>query len=263
MAQLWGKQAKAAQAVCVRAFHVDRKPGESDLAFQVRQWDEANALFYGPERDLKNFPVQLQQENAPPVKLGLFPQTWFDAFYEKTGVTGPYLFGTGLVLTALSKELWVVEHGFSEFICFWAVMVFINKKFGKKISDYLYNSAEELNTKKLVEPLARSSAQCDSQIAELKTAIEQFKAADYIYQAKMENVALQLEEEYRKRLAEAHRAIKKRLDYQVEVEAAKKRYEHKHMVDWIVNNVIKGITPQQEKDALTQCIADLKKLSTA
>ena len=45
-------------------------------------------MFYGPERDLKNFPILKQQDLPPPTKLGFIPQSWFNAFYEKTGVTG-------------------------------------------------------------------------------------------------------------------------------------------------------------------------------
>ena len=34
-------------------------------------------------------------------------------------------------------------------------------------------------------------------------------------------------------------------DYHVDVENAKRNFEQKHMVNWIVGSVVKGITPQQ------------------
>lgn len=46
-------------------------------------------------------------------------------------------------------------------------------------------------------------------------------------------------------MAQVHNAVKKRLDYQVELVNTKKRFEQQHMVQWIVDNVVKGITPKQ------------------
>merc|ERR1712154_727646 len=84
-----------------------------------------------------------------------------------------------------------------------------------------------------------------------------------IISAKKEAVSLQLESVYRSRLTEAHQQVKKRLDYQLETANVMRRMEQKHMVDWIISNVKKSITPAQEDAALKKCIADLKTLSVA
>lgn len=50
-------------------------------------------------------------------------------------------------------------------------------------------------------------------------------------------------------------------DYHVERESARRRFQQQHMADWVVNNVVQGITPSQEKETLTHCIGELRRLA--
>merc|ERR1712121_81368 len=94
-----------------------------------------------------------------------------------------------------------------------------------------------------------------------KTAQREAEGQSLLFDAKRENVQLQLEAAYRARLATVHGEVKKRLDYQMETANVHKRVEQKHMVDWIVNSVHASITPEQEAAALNKCVADLKALA--
>nr|AGI41316.1 ATP synthase subunit B [Cerebratulus lacteus] len=235
--------------------------GASSEVSQQDPFDKAHALYNSPESDTVNFPNPKMPEVSPPVRLGFIPEHWFQAFYNKTGVTGPYLFGTGLFATLLSKEIWVVDHGFTEVLGFWGAMMILIKKAGPSMAAYLDKSVESFSEVFYEKPLRDAKEHSLSFIAETEKMIEAQKGQQYLFDAKSENVGLQLEALYSQRLHEAHEEVKKRLDYQLEVQNTKSNFEQTHMVNWIVDSVVKGIDAKQEKDALNKCMADLNALS--
>lgn len=90
-----------------------------------------------PQRDVVNFPREKPPTYPEAVRWFIIPDNWFRAFYDKTGVTGPYCLVTGLTCFLLSKEWLIIEHemlvGFSLATIWWAV----NAKYGKDIHRYL------------------------------------------------------------------------------------------------------------------------------
>jgi len=228
----------------------------------VKNWDAANKLYYGPERDRVNFPHPVCPLTNPPVRLGFIPESWFQFFTEKTGVTGPYVFGTGLITFLLSKEIWIVEHGFSHFIAFWLLFYVLYKKYGTTIANFADQTGEDQMERHWYKPMRKTVEHSEASIKENEKLIWCEDGQKYLFQAQRENVDLQLESAFRQRQLEVYETVKKRLDYQLEVDNARRRIEQQHMVHWIVDGVVKGITPQQEKDSLAKCIQDLKTIAT-
>jgi len=233
----------------------------TDLKHHAENWDKANKIYFGPERDTKNFPLVAQPSEVPPTRMGILPKSWFDAFYEKTGVTGPYVFATTVGAYLLSSEILVVEHVFVEFFAFWTAIAILCKKLGPGLSKYITSQQELYKTNYWTEPIKAAKSSSENVLKEGETALWQMEGEKHLFEAKRENVDLQLEAVYRQRLAEVHSEVKRRLDYHVDLANAKREFEQKHMVNWITGNVVKAITPQQEKESITKCIQDIKALA--
>jgi len=212
------------------------------------------------QRDLVNFPRRTRPIERAPVRLGVFPEEWFQAFYTKTGVTGPYMALASIGTFLASKEFFVMEHDFYVGIGLAIVLTGLVKTVGPGFTEMVNKEidADEAMFKNIRQ---KEIDHLKEAIAMENTAQSNATAWEDIIAAKKEAVGLQLESVYRQRLNEAYGQVKKRLDYQLEVANVMRRMEQKHMVDWIINNVKKSISPAQETAALKKCIADLKALS--
>jgi len=214
----------------------------------------------GPERDVVNFPRLKRPEFPGKVRMGFLPDEWFTFFYNKTGVTGPYVFGLTFTTYLLSKEIWVLEHEFYTGVSLGLMAVYAIKKFGPNVAKYLDKQVDDAE-KSFTEGRENAVQTLKSSIVDEEVAQAQAQAMPVLFEAKRENVLLQLEAAFRARQMQAYNEVKRRLDYQVEKLNAQRRLEQKHMVEWIVSSVVKSITAQQEKEALQKCITDLKALS--
>lgn len=212
------------------------------------------------ERDLVNFPARVRPIDPSPVRMGIFPAEWFEAFYSKTGVTGPYMAVVSVSTFLASKEYFILEHDFYAGLALAVVMFGVVKSVGPGLDAALeHRLTQDENALKSIRQDEIDFMK--ESIAYEKTAQGDATVWEDIIAAKKEAVGLQLEGAYRQRLQDAYSQVKKRLDYQLEVSNVVRRMEQKHMVDWIISNVKKSITPAQEDAALKKCISDLKALA--
>jgi len=234
-----------------------------DIYTVLENYEKADALFHGPERDYKNFPVWQMNDHPPPGRIlgGLVPMSYFDFLFPKTGALGGYLLPFTVITALLSKEIMVVEHALIEVPMFFLTFAYLRHKVGDKIYKKFYDKSILEDNKRYYEPAAREKVQVKEQLEFCEKYISQLAGKKFIYETMRENVDLQLEEEYRKRLSKVHAAVQQRLNYQVAIEQTKRRFEQEHMSRWIIEKATQAITPQQEKDSLAKCIVDLKALA--
>lgn len=205
-------------------------------------------------------PVPPLPEKPGQVRHGFIPEEFFQFLYPKTGVTGPYMLGTGLLLYLLSKEIYVINHETIVAASVFTILIYGIKKYGAQVAAF----ADKLNDEKI----AKAQEVKDGAINALEQTVENEKkeqwraeGCHYLFDAKRNNVTMMLETNYRERLLMVYNEVKKRLDYQIDLQHLQRRKEQEHMINWVVKNVVQSITPQQEKESLAKCITDLKLLS--
>ncbi|CAH8861554.1 unnamed protein product [Trichobilharzia szidati] len=234
---------------------------EQDVENSVSRWEKSHEIYYGKERDFKNFPTIKFAETSPKIRMGVFPDYWFQPFYNKTGVTGPYMFMFGSFMFLINKEIWVFDPHFLEFTTFVIMSTVFVKLFGPRAKKFMEDLVEKDEQELYYNPINEVKGYLDNTIKTSEVEMSRATAVSEHVKAKEENIALQLEAAYRERLQNVYRTVHRRLDYHVERENTRKRYIQHHMVNWVVDHVVKGITPTQEKETLAHCINELKRLA--
>ncbi|XP_012526773.1 ATP synthase subunit b, mitochondrial [Monomorium pharaonis] len=195
-----------------------------------------------------------------PVRHGFIPEEWFQAFYSKTGASGPYVFALTVGTYLVSKEIYVLEHEFYNGISLLIICVASVKLFGPKLAETLDKGIDKYHNE-LDETRNSEVRQNEDLILHEKKVQSSLDGQKMIMDIKKENIKMQLEATYRERMVQVYQEVKKRLDYQVQIQNLERRIAQKHMVQWIVKGVLKSITPEQEKATLQQCIKDLEALA--
>jgi len=100
-------------------------------------------------------------------------------------------------------------------------------------------------------------------IAAMQANKDWYAVAPEIFAAQQANIDMGREIIYRQNLKEVEVEVKKRLDYQVDLEKLHEKIEYNHIKKWVENAVQSSITPKQEEEALQKCIADIEHLALA
>jgi len=219
---------------------------------------QAMASSTSSDQPLYQRPVRLEYPGK--VRFGFIPDEWFTFFYNKTGVTGGYMFGISALTYLFSKEIYICDHEFYVGLSYAAIWITLVKKLGPPTTEYL-NKEREKYTQELQQGRDDEISLLKQESEDLNKEIWRTDLQNMIFDAKRENIKMQLEAAYRERLATVYSEVKKRLDYQLQISNVERRIAQKHMAQWIINNVLKAITPDQEKATLAQCIKDLKGLA--
>jgi F-type H+-transporting ATPase subunit b len=203
-------------------------------------------------------PRPIRREVPGKVRMGFIPEEWFQFFYPKTGVTGPYVFGAALITYLCSKEIYVLEHEYYSGLSL-AVMCYLAvKKLGPKIAEYSDKQIEKIEKEWEEAHEGRLNHLQALLNAEEK---ENWRAEGMLLlmDAKQENIDLQLEAAYRERQMEVYNEVKGRLDYQVERVELYNRIAKKHMINWVIKNAMKSVTPDMDKEKVQKVISELPK----
>ncbi|KAF7275332.1 ATP synthase subunit b, mitochondrial [Rhynchophorus ferrugineus] len=217
-----------------------------------------NAAASSPDTSI----VRPVRQEPGKVRHGFIPEEWFQAFYNKTGVTGPYTFLFTLSTYLVSKEVYILEHEYYSGLSLAIMWIAGIKILGPKLANVLDKQVDNIE-KEWNEGRVQEKASLEGSIADEEKAQWSFEGQNFLIAAKRENVALQLEASYRERLALAYQAVKNRLDYQLEKANAERRISQRNLVEFVVARVKASITPDQEKQNINKCIADLALLAKA
>ncbi|XP_042531287.1 ATP synthase F(0) complex subunit B1, mitochondrial-like [Dipodomys spectabilis] len=182
-------------------------------------------------------PLPPLPEYGGKVRMGLIPEEFFQFLYPKTGVTGPYVLGTGLILYFLSKEIYVITpETFSDI----SLPGFISMLL-KNMEPLLQNLLIKINEQKncLTEEVKQAS------IKQIQEAIDTEKSQQalvqkrhYLFDVQRNNIAMALEVTYQDWLHRVYKEVKNRVDYHISVQHMMHQKEQEHMINWVEDRVI-------------------------
>ncbi|XP_013140019.1 PREDICTED: ATP synthase subunit b, mitochondrial-like [Papilio polytes] len=201
-------------------------------------------------------------EKSGKVRLGFIPDEFFVFFKPITGVTGPYLFGIMLINYLVSKEIYVMEHEYYVGLSVFVIVYYGTKNFGTVVGETLDKEVD--NVEKNYNAVRNKEVQhYENIIKEAEDSKWRAHGQKLLIQAKKENVSMQLEAIYRERLMRVYNSVKRRLDYHVKLRRIQNHIHQKWITTWVLDNVLKSITPEFDKKLIDQAISDLAKLSPA
>lgn len=204
-------------------------------------------------------PVGRRPIHPGKVRHGFLPEEWFSFFYEKTGVTGPYVFGVSLLNYLFSKEIYVCEHEYYSGLSMAILAIIAVKKLGPPLAKYLDKEIADYERywkKARKDEIKRLQEEIDLE----RRAQEYAKDSLLLLEMKRYNIDVQLETAHRKELMKVYEQVKHRLDYQVACGNITHRINHKNMVLWLRKEVLNAL-PDADPETREKFKADLSAMA--
>jgi len=206
--------------------------------------------------------VVIAELTEPYVESEDKPKTVWQQYKDYAGESAGPVFVGSLALMGASKEFLILNAESYLAACM-AFSLWCMIKYTKKDVEAWWEKSQ-------AEELARFENLKKRELQQLYDGLDQIKANEDLLTARFDMFAaldnrenMKLEVQYRENLAEVEREVKKRLDYQLDLQALQDKIEHEHIASWVTKEVVKSITPQQEQEAIAQCLAEIEALAQA
>lgn len=161
----------------------------------------------------------------------------------------------------ISKEYYVLEHEYYTLLSVVILLYVATTRVGPHIAKSIDKGIDEYERKWNLNR-EEQKKNFEGSIT-LENKLQQSMEGQLMLQdAKKENVALQLERAYRERILIVYKDIKKRLDYQISKALIEKKFIHRNLLQWVVDQVIASYTAEKEKQTIDTCLDHLTSLST-
>lgn len=176
------------------------------------------------------------------------------------GKSSTTVLGVGSLSYLLSKEVLILNEEIFIGVFMALVMYNISKAvgplLGEKVRAMQKEEFEALNANK-----ADQLTGLADQIVEMQKEFDVIDARDQFYDIAKNREEMKQDLVYRQRLHQVNTEVKKRLDYQVDLQTLEKDIEEKHIASWVEAEVLKSIADQPEEETLLQCIKDLNSIA--
>jgi F-type H+-transporting ATPase subunit b len=134
-------------------------------------------------------------------------------------------------------------------------------RIGPSVGD-VFRGWHEEEVNRYTSVVNNSKAMAGKMLHGYEESLTRAKSIGQLADARKDILNMSLETAYRERMKQMYDAVKRRLDYQVALQNARKDFERTNMINWITNEVKKAITQKQEQDTLQACLNQLRLIAS-
>jgi len=167
----------------------------------------------------------------------------------------------GLLIYGFSKEYIVLWYDFTEYLILAIAVITVVKNLGPIVGDAFRGWHQE-EVDRYTSVVNNSKAMAGKMLHGYEESLARAKGIGLLADVRKDIINMTLEASYRERMKQMYEAVKRRLDYQVALQNARKDFERTNMINWITTEVKKSITPKQEQDSLQACLNQLRQIAS-